>query len=189
MGEQVLEACKPGSVPGRRRRQPVDGHPSGRRLAPTLKQPTRGRGGRSPARLSACVLLFGLAPSGVWLPPCHHGRPGALTARFHPCLCPKGPSAVCFCAAIRRPAVYPRNAWALPSTLPMEPGLSSQSAEADCAAIRPPALLAVRNYSHAKPHTQIQPALSFITRGRRSTLPPPAPRTERPLSPYHGSER
>ena len=30
------------------------------------------------------VPLFGLAPSGVWPPPCRHSRPCALTARFHP---------------------------------------------------------------------------------------------------------
>ena len=28
--------------------------------------------------------LFGLAPGGACPPPCHHGRPGALTSRFHP---------------------------------------------------------------------------------------------------------
>ena len=63
------------------------------------------------------------APGRALLPPdftlaCAHKDAGA------PC----GPSAVCFCAAIRRPAVIPRNAWVLPSTLPMEPGLSSQTA-------------------------------------------------------------
>ena len=42
-----------------------------------------------------------------------------------------GPSAVCFCATFHRTARYSRCAWALPSTLPMEPGLSSQAAKSN----------------------------------------------------------
>ncbi len=72
-----------------------------------------------------------------------------------------GPSAVSSLCHYPSPrGITPRNAWELPSTLPMEPGLSSQPAEAACAAIRPPALLAVAKYSDAAPHAQI--ALNVI---------------------------
>ncbi len=66
--------------------------------------------------------------------------------------------------------ITPRNAWVLPSTLPMEPGLSSQPAEADCAAIRPPALLAVAKYSDAKTRAQISPDNPLPPRERESGL-------------------
>jgi hypothetical protein len=54
--------------------------------------------------------------SGWGLPsrPGHPGRWCALTAPFHPCLCPCGPSAVCFLWHF--PAGHPD--WHLASTLP-----------------------------------------------------------------------
>ena len=45
----------------------------------------------------------------------------------------------------------------------MEPGLSSQAAVAACAAIRPPALLAVAKYSDATPHAQIAAVVILST--------------------------
>ena len=58
--------------------------------------------------------LFGLAPGGV----CRAGplpdSRCALTAPFHPCLCPEGPSAVC--SLLHFPSA--RAAQALPGTVP-----------------------------------------------------------------------
>src|SRR4249919_3766840 len=65
--------------------------------------------------------LFGLAPGGV----CRAGplpdSRCALTAPFHPCLIPEGPSAVSFCCTFRRLA--PPRRYLAPC--PVEPGLSS----------------------------------------------------------------
>ena len=67
------------------------------------------------------VPLFGLAPGGV----CRAGPSPdsrcALTAPFHPCLIPCGPSAVSFCCTFRRLA--PPRRYLAPC--PVEPGLSS----------------------------------------------------------------
>ena len=67
------------------------------------------------------VSLFGLAPGGV----CRAGplpdSRCALTAPFHPCLIPEGPSAVSFCCTFRRLA--PPRRYLAPC--PVEPGLSS----------------------------------------------------------------
>ena len=70
-----------------------------RSLGTSCGLPGDGTGAHSP--------LFGLAPSGVYPPPCHHGRPGALTSRFHPYPLT---GAVCFCGTLRRvapPGCYP----------------------------------------------------------------------------------
>ena len=66
------------------------------------------------------VPLFGLAPGGVWPPLRRRSRPGALTARFHPCPRLESRWAVCFCATFRLPRRTNPSAiaWALPSTLP-----------------------------------------------------------------------
>ena len=65
--------------------------------------------------------LFGLAPGGVCRAGLLPGSRCALTAPFHPCLCPCGPSAVSFCCTFRRLA--PPRRYLAPC--PVEPGLSS----------------------------------------------------------------
>ena len=155
IGEQVLGACKPGSVPDWRCRRPGDGHPSRRRLTPTLKQPTRGRGGRSPAR------LFGARPS-IW--PCSGwGLTAAASPRsagrsYRP-ISPlpvltdaeaSGPSAVCFCATFHRTALSNDAPGRYPAPCPWSPDFPPRLHAATCAAIRPPALLAVGNYKDAR---------------------------------------
>ncbi len=68
--------------------------------------------------------LFGLAPGGVCRAGLLPGSRCALTAPFHPCLCPCGSSAVSFCCTFRRLA--PPRRYLAPC--PVEPGLSSASA-------------------------------------------------------------
>jgi hypothetical protein len=65
--------------------------------------------------------LFGLAPGGVCRAGLLPGSRCALTAPFHPYLCPCGPSAVSFCCTFRRLA--PPRRYLAPC--PVEPGLSS----------------------------------------------------------------
>ena len=65
--------------------------------------------------------LFGLAPGGVCRAGLLPGSRCALTAPFHPCLIPCGPSAVSFCCTFRQLA--PPRRYLAPC--PVEPGLSS----------------------------------------------------------------
>ena len=69
----------------------------------------------------AIAPLFGLAPGGVCRAGLLPGSRCALTAPFHPCLIPCGPSAVSFCCTVRRLA--PPRRYLAPC--PVEPGLSS----------------------------------------------------------------
>ena len=72
--------------------RPGDGHPSRRRLTPTLKQPTRGRGGRFPCPpFGASSFYLALLRVGFDRRRVTTDRPGALTARFHPYLCSPTP--------------------------------------------------------------------------------------------------
>jgi hypothetical protein len=86
-----------------------DSHSSRPDVAVWLQQPTREL--RGPRHRSP----LGLAPSGVYRATrrCPRAR-CALTAPFHPCLCPCGPSAVCF--LLHWPSAHA--AQALPGTLP-----------------------------------------------------------------------
>ena len=78
------------------------------------------------------VPLFGLAPGGVWPPVCRHTRPGALTARFHPCrrrdrygrLGRRYVSVPLSVAGARR-CRRPPTPGDYPAPCPVEPGLSS----------------------------------------------------------------
>ena len=88
------------------------------------------RAGRAPF-----ALLFGLAPGGVCLADRSPGRWCALTAPLHPY--PVHHEAVCFCGAIRR--VSPPGRY--PAPCPVEPGLSSPSACAEGAVVRPTRLV------------------------------------------------
>ena len=106
------EANKPSSVPG----EPGEDHFSGTDVAAGLVQPTRdceepeSFAGRATPRHCLALLRVGLA-----VPRLLPAARCALTAPFHPCLCPRrGPSAVCF--LLRFPS--PRDARALPGTLP-----------------------------------------------------------------------
>ena len=65
--------------------------------------------------------LFGLAPGGVCRAGLLPDSRCALTAPFHPCLIPCGPSAVSFCCTFRQLA--PPRRYLAPC--PVEPGLSS----------------------------------------------------------------
>lgn len=112
-------AYKPGSVLPRGIASDLrsrGSHSSRRGIAPTLKQPTRTLQGDPPLHVPkgraqhpyAALLRVGFTMRAL-LP-----RPRcALTAPFHPYLCPKGPSAVC--SLWHFPYGYPRRA--LPATL------------------------------------------------------------------------
>ena len=110
-------ACKPGSVSRLLGRD--GGHLSSpasvlaeapaSRCEPDCGQRCRwGRAANPGTSRTLIVPLFGLAPGGVWPPVRRRTRPGALTARFHPCrprpgrLRPRPQTAVCFCATFRR---------------------------------------------------------------------------------------
>jgi len=75
--------------------------------------------GGSAGRITAS--LFGLAPGGVCRAGLLPDSRCALTAPFHPCPHPEGPSAVSFCCTFRRLA--PPKRYLAP--YPVEPGLSS----------------------------------------------------------------
>jgi len=80
-------ACRRGSVPGSLAGVPVGGHPSERPTWGWVLLRGPGRAVRSP-----------VWPCSGWGLPSRPGHPGrwcALTAPFHPYLCPEGPSAVC----------------------------------------------------------------------------------------------
>ena len=74
--------------------------------------------------------LFGLAPGGVCRAGLLPDSRCALTAPFHPCLIPCGPSAVSFCCTFRRLA--PPRRYLAPC--PVEPGLSSAPASTEMVA-------------------------------------------------------
>ena len=100
-------ACTPDSVQAPKR---LGDHPSRPAVARRLQRPTREYGRDHPLPARPC--------SGWGLPsrPGHPGRWCALTAPFHPYLCParRRPSAVC--SLWHFPAGHPD--WVLPSTLP-----------------------------------------------------------------------
>ncbi len=135
-------ACKPGSVRDARSR---DGHSSGTRLAARLARPTRAAGRECPCvtkrvftRSAAGRPYSVLLPVGFALPPLLPGARCALAAPFHPCPevpmfahgGPGGLFSVALSLGSPPPAVSRHR-------IPVEPGLSSNAAEAVSAAVRP----------------------------------------------------
>ena len=82
-------ACKPNLV------APPEGGVAAIHLGDALRRRSSDLPG-CPARRAAASSLFGLAPDGVYQTATSPRRRCALTAPFHPYLCPEGPSAVCF---------------------------------------------------------------------------------------------
>jgi len=118
-----------------------DDHLSGTRIAARLERTTRDCAKRRarrpssepPPRPAASQPLFVLAPGRVCQAAVSPRRRCALTAPFHPCLCPIGPSAVSF--LLHFP--WGRPPWPLASTLPCGvPTFLGTSRYAGAAAIR-----------------------------------------------------